>query len=125
MIVLNPRKGLDYSYDLWAPELHNIDNRWYIIFTADSDPDNPPPETEMLCDWNCPAVNHRMFVLENASSDPWGNYTTKGMLDTYDQFAIDGTYFQHSTGLYHVYSCWYEAYISWPSMLCISKSASI
>jgi GH43 family beta-xylosidase len=45
----------------------------------------------------------------------------KSELDTYDQFAIDGTYFNHTTGLYHVYSCWESAYVSWPSMLCISK----
>lgn len=27
----------------------------------------------------------------------------------------------HSTGLYHVYSCWEGRYISWPAMLCISR----
>lgn len=49
-----------------------------------------------------------MFVLEGSTSDPWtSNYTMKAELDTYDQFAIDGTYFRHSTGLYHVYSCWF------------------
>lgn len=64
-----------------------------------------------------------MFVLESSGSDPWeSTYSMKGELDTYGQFAIDGTYFQHSTGLYHVYSCWYEAYVSWPANLCISKS---
>lgn len=49
-----------------------------------------------------------MFVLESSGSDPWtSNYTLKAELNTYDQFAIDGTYFRHTTGLYHVYSCWY------------------
>jgi hypothetical protein len=24
-----------YSTDLWAPELHKIDDKWYIIFTGD------------------------------------------------------------------------------------------
>ena len=81
-----------------------------------------------------------MFVLEGSTSDPWtSNYTIKAELDTYDQFAIDGTYFRHSTGLYHVYSCWYvfnhksldgihllgqlryHAYSSWPANLCITK----
>jgi GH43 family beta-xylosidase len=80
----------------------------------------------MLCNFPCPAVNHRMFVLESSSDDPWNSdYKSKGQLDTYNQFAIDGTYFQHSTGLYHVYSCWYEAYLSWPSMLCITKREAI
>jgi len=76
----------------------------------------------MLCDFNCPAVNHRMYVLEGSTSDPWtSNYTMKAQLNTFDQFAIDGTYFQHSTGLYHVYSCWFTPYESWPSNLCITK----
>jgi hypothetical protein len=70
----------------------------------------------------CPAVNHRMFVLESSSDDPWNSdYAFKGQLDTYDQFAMDGTSFQHSSGLYHVYSCWYEAYVSWLSMLCVTR----
>lgn len=77
----------------------------------------------MLCDYTCPAVNHRMFVLESSGSDPWDSeYSMKAELDTYDQFAIDGTYFQHSGKLYHIYSCWYTNQTSWPSMLCISES---
>ncbi len=75
---------------------------------ADSKSDTPPPEIDAFCPFNCPAVYHRMFVLEGSTSDPWtSNYTMKAELDTYDQFAIDGTYFRHSTGLYHVYSCWF------------------
>ncbi len=79
----------------------------------------------MLCNFNCPAVNHRMYVLQGSTADPWtSNYTMKAQLNTYDQFAIDGTYFQHTTGLYHVYSCWYSAYESWPSNLCITKMSN-
>ncbi len=64
-----------------------------------------------------------MYVLESSGADPWAsNYTLKAQLNTYDQFAIDGTYFQHSTGLYHIYSCWYRQYDGWPSNLCITKS---
>ena len=112
-----------YSYDLRAPELHNIDGSWYIIFTGDVDPDSPPPQTDVLCTFSCPAVNHRMFVLESSGADPWeSEYTMKAELNTFDEFAIDGTYFQHESGLYHIYSCWYGPYASWPSMLCITKS---
>lgn len=76
----------------------------------------------MLCDYACPAVHHRMFVLEGTGSSPWTTrYTFKAQLNTYDQFAIDGTYFRHSTGLYHVYSCWYSPYDAWPANLCITK----
>lgn len=106
----------------WAPELHHINDRWYIIFTADPNNDAPPPETDMYCDYSCPAVYHRMYVLESSGPDPWtSNYTFKSQLNTYDQFAIDGTYFRHSTGLYHIYSCWYRQYDGWPANLCITQ----
>jgi GH43 family beta-xylosidase len=77
----------------------------------------------MYCPYNCPAVNHRMYVLENDNSNPWeGNFTLKGELNTYDQFAIDGTYFRHDNKLYHVYSCWQQKYDAWPANLCITES---
>ncbi|KAK1810520.1 hypothetical protein LTR12_015100 [Friedmanniomyces endolithicus] len=144
-LAFEPPPGQNYSTDLWAPELHNIAGSWFIIFTADPNYDSPPPETvhtipdlnswvpesslicnqDMLCNFNCPAVNHRMYVLQGSTADPWtSNYTMKAQLNTYDQFAIDGTYFQHTTGLYHVYSCWYSAYESWPSNLCITKMSN-
>ena len=122
-LAFKPQPGLNYSTDLWAPELHRIDSKWYIIFTADPRADSPPPEVDMYCPYSCPAVNHRMYVLENSNSNPWeGKWEMKGELNTYDQFAIDGTYFQHSTGLYHVYSCWQQKYDGWPANLCITKS---
>ncbi|KAF2213647.1 glycoside hydrolase family 43 protein [Cercospora zeae-maydis SCOH1-5] len=121
-LAFDPPPGQAYSTNLWAPELHNINDKWYIIFTADPNNDEPPPELDALCDWKCPAVNHRMYVLESSGSDPWtSDYTLKGELDTFDQFAIDGTYFQHSSGLYHIYSCWFDKYQSWPANLCITK----
>ncbi|MCJ1308218.1 hypothetical protein MMC25_001871 [Agyrium rufum] len=124
-VLFNPEYGMPYSTDLWAPEIHAIDNRWYVIFTADPNYDSPPPATDMWCPFNCPAVNHRMFVLESSATDIWdSNYTIKSQLNTYDQFAIDGTYFQHSSGLYHVYSCWETQYSAWPSNLCIAKMSN-
>ena len=123
-LLLSPKPGLAYSTDIWAPEVHKINGKWYVIFTADPNHDSPSPEIDMYCPFNCPAVYHRMFVLESAGSQIWGDYTFKGELDTFDQFAIDGTYFQHDTGLYHVYSCWYQKYDAWPANLCITKSAS-
>jgi GH43 family beta-xylosidase len=56
---------------------------------------------------------------------PWtSNYTFKSELNTFDQFAIDGTYFSYGDKLYHIYSCWYDAYTSWPSMLCITQMSN-
>src|SRR5262245_10217142 len=34
--VWTPPSGLGYSTDIWAPELHFLDNKWYIYFAADS-----------------------------------------------------------------------------------------
>lgn len=63
-----------------------------------------------------------MYVLQSSTSDIWeSEYILKGELSTFDSFAIDGTYFTHSTGLYHVYSCWYTPLQSWPANLCITK----
>ncbi|KAF1930239.1 glycoside hydrolase family 43 protein [Didymella exigua CBS 183.55] len=121
-LLFKPPPGMNYSTDLWAPELHNLNGNWYVIFTADPRNDSPPPETEMWCEYNCPAVNHRMYVVEGVGSDPWtASYSYKGELDTYNQFAIDGTYFQHNDQLYHVYSCWLRQYDGWPANLCITK----
>lgn len=68
-----------------------------------------------------PAINHRMFVLEGDSPDPWAaDFTLKGEVNTYDQFAIDGTYFIHNQQIYHIYSCWQEQTSAWPANLCIT-----
>lgn len=121
-LLFAPPPGMNYSTDLWAPEIHNLNGKWSIIFTADPHNDNPSPEKEMWCSYNCPAVNHRMYVVEGVGADPWtAIYKYKGELDTYDQFAIDGTYFQYKDQLYHIYSCWYRQYDGWPANLCITK----
>lgn len=121
--IFNPdgKSGEPWSSSLWAPEIHNISGTWYAIFTATPDHDDPHPLQEAMCSINCPAINHRMFVLESDGPDPWtAKFTMKGMLNTFDQFAIDGTYFRYKDNLYHVYACWQEKYSSWPSNLCIT-----
>jgi GH43 family beta-xylosidase len=77
---------------IWAPELHYINNKWYIYY-AGSDGLNE---------------NHRMFVLEGASSDPQGLFIDKGKIsDPTDKWAIDGTVLAHIDGsLYFVWSGW-------------------
>ncbi len=91
----------------------------------------------------CPAINHRMFVLESSGSDPWeSDYSMKGELNTFDQFAIDGTYFKYRDELYHIYryvhqrynqfrfiltnenSCWENKYSGWPANLCITHMSN-
>lgn len=117
----NATSGEPWSTDLWAPEIHNISGSWYIIFTATPDGDDPPPLQDAMCPINCPAINHRMFVLAGDSPDPWtATFSMKGELNTYDQFAIDGTYFLHNGEIYHIYSCWEQKYSAWPANLCIT-----
>ncbi|KAB5584768.1 alpha-N-arabinofuranosidase 2 [Coniochaeta sp. 2T2.1] len=117
----DPDSGEPWATDLWAPEIHQLNGSWYIIFTATPDRDNPPPMQDAMCPINCPAINHRMFVLAGDGPDPWTtNFTMKGMLNTFDQFAIDGTYFQYGGELYHIYSCWEQQYSAWPANLCIT-----
>lgn len=80
------------SKNVWAPELHFINNKWYAYYAAD-DGNN---------------VNHRMFVLENASADPLtGTWTSKGKInDPTDKWAIDGTVFENNGQLYFLWSGW-------------------
>jgi GH43 family beta-xylosidase len=121
----NPDSGEPWATDIWAPEIHQLNGSWYIIFTATPDRDNPSPMQDAMCPINCPAINHRMFVLAGDGPDPWTtNFTMKGMLNTFDQFAIDGTYFQYGGELYHVYSCWEQQYSAWPANLCITHMSN-
>ncbi len=53
-IVFIPPPGKAYSRELWAPELHFINNKWYLYFAADSGKNE----------------SHRLWVLENTSKDP-------------------------------------------------------
>lgn len=77
------------SQNIWAPELHYLNGKWYLYYTADDGAD----------------ANHRMFVLENDSSDPTtGAWVNRGQLNTPGGFAIDGTVFEQDGMLYFVWS---------------------
>lgn len=80
------------SRNVWAPELHFLNGKWYIYFAAD-DGDNR---------------NHRMYVLEAATYDPQGAYIMRGKISApTDRWAIDGTVFQKPDGsLYFLWSGW-------------------
>ena len=91
-VVWTPPGGTPYSENVWAPELHRLGGRWYIYFAAD-DGHN---------------VNHRMYALEGASSDPQGPFEFRGKVaDASDRWAIDGTVLRLEDGsLYFVWSGW-------------------
>lgn len=70
------------SANIWAPELHRINNVWYLYFAA-SRTDAP--------------FQIRMYVLSNPSADPkQGRWHEEGELKTHlDTFALDATTFTH------------------------------
>jgi GH43 family beta-xylosidase len=91
VVFTPPAKG-PYSKELWAPEIHFIQNKWYIYFAADSGSNN----------------DHRLWVLENSSADPLkGEWIMKGKLTTPDdKWAIDGSVFEIKGQLYCTWSGW-------------------
>ncbi|MFC5462633.1 family 43 glycosylhydrolase [Massilia niabensis] len=67
---------------IWAPELHHIDGKWYLYFTAG--------RADKI--WEI-----RLYVLENASPNPMqGQWIERGQLKTgWESFALDATTFAH------------------------------
>lgn len=93
IIIYTPATTGLCSKNLWAPEIHFLQDKWYIYFAADCGDNN----------------NHRMWVLENESPDPMiGNWKMKGKLLTpQDKWCIDGTIFEHKQQLYFLWSGWH------------------
>lgn len=91
-IVYTPPGGKPYSKDLWAPEIHFLQGRWYIYFSADS----------------LNNLSHRVWVIENESSDPMqGEWTMKGKIgDQGDHWAIDMSVTEFNGQLYAAWSGW-------------------
>lgn len=87
-----------HSREIWAPELHHLDGRWYVYVGA-SDGKNK---------------NHRTIVLESATDDPVSPYTLKSELYTGDhldtkadnRWAIDATILEHRGQRYVIWSGW-------------------
>src|SRR4051812_24030235 len=88
--VWTPPAGTVYSKNVWAPELHEINGKWYFYFAAD-DGSN---------------ANHRMYVVENSSPTPVeGIWEFKGKVaDSTNQWAIDGTILEYNGQLYMLWS---------------------
>lgn len=80
---------------IWAPEIHFIADKWYIYFAAS---DNEEIRNENH--------HHRMFVIENNSSDPFeGEWEEKGQVITqFESFSLDATVFEHQEKLYYVWA---------------------
>ena len=79
-----------HGHQLWAPELHAIEGRWYLYFTASDGR----------------AANHRTYAL--VADDPLGPYELAGAVadPDHDLWAIDLTVLVHHDGLYALWSGW-------------------
>src|SRR5690606_9884487 len=88
--VWTPPANQSYSKNVWAPELHEINGKWYFYFAADDGAN----------------ANHRMYVLENASPNPTqGNWVLIGKVaDPTNLWAIDGTVLNYKGQLYMLWS---------------------
>jgi GH43 family beta-xylosidase len=92
-----PRVG-SYCAEIWAPELHRIDDRWYV-YVAASDGNNE---------------NHRMIVLEAEGELESAEFEIKGELYTGDdvatgrnnRWAIDATPVEFQGQRYVIWSGW-------------------
>ncbi len=92
-----PRRG-PYSRELWAPEIHHYNGKFYVLFAADDGQNK----------------NHRTYVLVSESDDPFSKYELHGPVYTGDSedgqsdnhWAIDSTIFPHKDKFYLIWSGW-------------------
>lgn len=92
--------------DIWAPEIHKIGDRWYIVACAVFDKNIV--EKGLMPDakeYNEHSDYYRYgFVLESKTEDIFGEYTFKVILTPGGLNNIDGTYLQKDGKLYYVFS---------------------
>jgi len=90
--VWRPPADSAWSKQIWAPELHFLQGKWFIYFAAD-DGDN---------------ANHRMYVLKGTAADPQAPFKFLGKIAApTDCWAIDGTVLEMSGGnLYFIWAGW-------------------
>ena len=82
--IFSPAPATPNSSNVWAPEMHFLDGKWYVYYTAGSGPDD----------------TQRSWVLENSNADPLaGNWVDKGKIFTTDAdfWAIDGTVLEYNS----------------------------
>ncbi len=89
-VIWAPSGPCDHDRQLWAPELHQVDGRWYAYYAA----------SDGL------SANHRTYAL--VADDPLGPYQDAGAVGdpSHDVWAIDLTVFTDEGRLYGVWSGW-------------------
>jgi GH43 family beta-xylosidase len=90
-----PASGVNCC-EIWAPEIHRLDNKWYVYFTASSGGGD---------------ASRRINVLENIAADPMtGSWVLKGQINTVVA-GLDGTVWTHNGIRYFLYA----GYGNWPN----------
>lgn len=91
-VIWNAPDTGEYRSNIWAPELHRLNGKWYVYFAAD-DGEN---------------INHRTWVLVCDGDDPLaGNWELAGRIaDPGDHWAIDASVFSHRDVYYMIWSGW-------------------
>ena len=98
------------SGQIWAPEIHKIGNRWYIVACALFDRNTVQagtmPEAKKESDHD--DYYRYGFVLESKTEDIFGEYEFKGRIAPDGLNNIDGTYLQKDGRLYYVCSAYVD-----------------
>ena len=91
VVIWKKHKDGEMSYNVWAPELHYVNGKWYIYFAAGR-ADNH--------------FMHRCYCLECSDENPVdGTWTEKGQIDTgWEDFALDMTSFEHKGSQYFIWA---------------------
>ena len=90
-------EDMESAYEWYAPELHRIDNSWYI--------------------YGAPRINseevHSMCILELKGESPLGEYEYKGMVKGLEnQWSIDGTILEHEDKMWFIWTDCGKIYMS-------------
>lgn len=95
--IWNKHERGEMGSHIWAPELHYLDNKWYIYFAAGDSEDI----------WKI-----RPYILECSDSNPVnGNWIEKGMMQSSEQdiysfegFSLDATVFENKGERYFIWA---------------------
>jgi GH43 family beta-xylosidase len=107
-----PPTGPNHA-DIWAPEIHKVNGKWYVYYCADNGDNN----------------NHRVFVIQSNTDSPLGPYSmgdTGGpngqMMESNGNWAIDPDVFNGTDGkLYLVWSCTNFKTAQFPQAICLAR----
>ena len=97
-------------WDIWAPEIHKIGDRWYIVASALFDKNSVPEGTMPQAKERTEHSDYYRygFVLESKTQDVLGEYEFKGRIAPDGLNNIDATYLQKDGRLYYVCSAYVD-----------------